>query len=181
MNLSKNQAKNNKRLLVDEPWIKVISEDVEFPNGVVVKDFYSVERPDYVAVLPVFTDRKIILVEQYRHGPRAKILNLPMGVINKGEATIDAARRELEEETGYMAKKITPIGVFVNNPAFLRLSCHLYIATELESKVAATQDHQEQTEVVILTLDKALEMLGLGEIQDMSTATAIYALAGRGE
>ena len=164
-----------KQILVNSRWLKVIRESIRFPNGKVVPDFYTVERPTYAAVVSLLNNREIILVQQYRHGPRQTILNLPMGVIAKNEKPIAAARRELLEETGYLAKNISLIGTFQNNPAFLRLKCHLFLAQKLTAKTKHVTDANEHTAMIRLPLEAALQKIFDGEIQDMTTVIGIFA------
>lgn len=161
--------------IVDTPWLKLIREDVRFPGGTVIKDFFTVERPTYAAVMPLLPNGDVLLVEQYRHGPKKKILNVPMGIIGKGEKPIQAAKRELREETGYLAKDIIPIGIFENNPAFLRLTCHLFLARKLEKRPAKHIDKKEHTAPVILPLKKAIANVFKSEIRDMTTVIGILA------
>lgn len=161
--------------IVDTPWLKLIREDVRFPGGTVIKDFFIVERPTYAAVIPLLPNGDVLLVKQYRHGPKRKILNVPMGVIGKGEKPIQAAKRELQEETGYLAKDIIPIGIFENNPAFLRLTCYLFFARRLEKRPAKHIDKKEHTTSAIFPLKKAIAKVSKGEIRDMTTVIGLLA------
>lgn len=162
-----------KQILVNSQWLKVIRETARFPDGTVINDFYTVERPAYAAVIPLFNDQKIMLVQQYRHGPRQVILNLPMGVIAKKEKPVDTAHRELIEEIGYNSGDISFLGTFQNNPAFLRLTCHLFLARKLKRMITHETDTNERTAVIHLTLEEALKKILLGEIQDMTTVIGI--------
>lgn len=121
-----------------------------------------------------------MLVRQYRHGPRKKILNIPMGIIRKNEKPIQTAKRELQEETGYYAKELLPIGVFENNPAFLRLACHLFLAQGLEKSTPRHRDKKENTALLRIRPSKALRKIFSGEITDMTTAVGILAAVVQG-
>jgi len=163
-----------KQILVDSKWLKVILETVRFPDSTLIKDFYIVERPPYAAVVPLIGNREILLVQQYRHGSRQNILNIPMGVIDKNEKPVNTARRELLEETGYRASIISSLGTFQNNPAFLRLTCHLFLARNLIKKPTMHTDTNEHTEIICLPLEKVMQKIFSGEIQDMTTAIGIF-------
>lgn len=165
-----------KQILVNNQWLKVIRENARFPDGTSIKNFYTVERPTYAAVVPLLNNnREIMLVRQYRHGPRRTILNLPMGMITKKEKPIDTARRELIEETCYSAKDISFLGSFQNNPAFLRLTCHLFLARKLKGVRVREIDTNEHIVVVRLSLEDALKKIFRGDIQDMTTVIGILA------
>ncbi len=162
------------KVLIDEKWLRVLKEDVEFPNGVKIKDFYTVERPTYSAVVPFISPSALLLVKQYRHGPKEDILNIPMGVIDEGESPLESAQRELEEETGYTAQKMISAGVFENAPSFLRLKCYLFIALDLTKVSTKNNDSDELTETIIISIERALKMISSGEIKDMTTAIGIF-------
>lgn len=165
---------NKGKVLINDKWLKVIREDVIFPNNVTLKNFLTVERPDYSAVIPLLDRNRLILVEQYRHGPESLVLNLPMGVIPAGEEPIKTAQRELIEETGYYSQKLSPIGVFANAPSFLRLQGYLFLGEQLIRKKMSTPDPQEETRVVTLSLQEAADKITKGEITDMTTVIGIY-------
>lgn len=173
MSTSKSRGQRRREVLVDEKWLRVIRENVRFPNGTIIEDFYTVERPAYAAVMPLLSASEILLVEQYRHGPRKHILNVPMGVIGERETPRMTARRELREETGYAAGSIQFLGTFDNAPSFLRLTCHLFLARKLRKAPAPTADHTERVRLVRLSLERAAELIFAGKITDMTTVIGI--------
>ena len=98
-----------------------------------------------------------------------------MGVLSNDEKPIAAAQRELQEEVGYVSESVTFISTFDNAPSFLRLECHLFLAQDLRERQSATYDQNEQVTVVRLPLMKAIEMVLLGEIRDMTTVIGLFA------
>jgi len=66
-----------------------------------VHDFYVIEAPDWINVIPLTDDGRVVLIEQYRHGTGEVSLEIPGGMVDEGESPQDAAARELLEETGY--------------------------------------------------------------------------------
>ncbi len=80
-------------------------------------DFYIIEAPTWVNVVAVTADNHIVLIEQYRHGIKSVTYEIPGGMVDPGESSLDAAKRELIEETGYSSEDWLPLGEVHPNPA----------------------------------------------------------------
>ncbi len=91
----------NTEYLVNAPWLKVTKETCELPNGKVIDDFYTLWQPDWVLILARTPESKWVMTEQYRHGTGKIALEVPAGIIDKGETPEQAAIRELQEECGF--------------------------------------------------------------------------------
>lgn len=91
-----------------------------------------VKAPDWVNVIPMLDDGRVVLIRQWRYGIGAPCLEIPGGLIDPEENADEAAVRELLEETGYLARKIKPLGTTHPNPAFLSNRLNTYLATDLE-------------------------------------------------
>ncbi len=87
------------------------------PDGGPLHDFFVLEAPDWVQVVPVTTDGRLVMVEQYRPGRQAITLEFPAGMVEPGESPEQAAARELEEETGYRPGSTELVAVLDPNPA----------------------------------------------------------------
>ena len=105
--------------LVDAPWLKVAKETCELPSGKVIDDFYTLWQPDWVLILARTKDGKWVMTEQYRHGTGKIALEFPAGIIDKGETPEKAAIRELQEECGYGAIRISELGIKNNTVTYL--------------------------------------------------------------
>jgi 8-oxo-dGTP pyrophosphatase MutT (NUDIX family) len=91
-----------------------------------------VKAPDWVNVIPVLSDGRVVLIRQWRYGISAPCLEIPGGMIDPEENADEAAARELLEETGYNARKMKPLGITHPNPAFLSNQLTTYLATDLD-------------------------------------------------
>lgn len=88
------------------PWVRVVCQHVRLPNGVEIADFYKIDAPDYVSIFALTPAQEVVTVEQYRHGVGEAVLELPAGNIETvpdQAAALATARRELREETGFVA------------------------------------------------------------------------------
>jgi hypothetical protein len=88
--------------LINAPWAVLRKDSCIMPNGYIVPEYYILEYPNWVNVVAITETDQIILVRQYRHGIEKSVLEIPGGVIDEGEDSLIAAKRELLEETVYV-------------------------------------------------------------------------------
>ncbi|MDO3661605.1 ADP-ribose pyrophosphatase [Bacillus sp. C28GYM-DRY-1] len=156
--------------------IDLYVEDVELPNGKTSKR-EIVKHPGAVAVLAVTDEGKIIMVKQFRKPLERAIVEIPAGKLEKGEEPEYTALRELEEETGYTAKKLTKITAFYTSPGFADEIVHVFLAEELSVLEEKRElDEDEFVEVMEVTLEDALKLVESREVYDAKTAYAIQYL-----
>src|SRR2546425_9948206 len=137
-----------------------------------------VHHPGSAVILPVFDDGTIALVKQYRHPAVKYLLELPAGTLNGKERPEDGAARELEEELGVVAGKLEKLCEFFVSPGFLGEKMWLYLATALTETKQRLED-DELIEVVRLPIDRALQMITDGEIEDAKTIIGLLLAAPR--
>jgi ADP-ribose pyrophosphatase len=140
--------------------------------------FEVVQHPGGAAALPVREDGRIILISQFRPAAQDYILEVPAGRLEKGESAADCVDREIQEEIGYRAAKIDPLGFVYSSVGFCTEKIHLFVAAGLTSCATALEP-DEFIEPVIMTLDDALEKITRGEIIDAKTQITLlrYALS----
>lgn len=109
--------------------------------------FSVVRLPDWVNIVPVTTDGDILFIRQHRLGTNSITLEVPAGIIEKGEDPLRAAERELREETGFHSSKIIPIGRCDANPAIQTNAIHFYAA--LDCKYAGVQNLDEGEDICV--------------------------------
>ncbi|MGX6648984.1 NUDIX hydrolase [Maricaulaceae bacterium MS644] len=105
-------TRSSKLVLDASPWIQVRKEQVRTGSGVEIDDFYRVEAKDFVLVYAEATDGRIVMLRQWRQGPRRFALSFPGGHVEPGEEPGEAGLRELREETGWTAERVEPLGRF---------------------------------------------------------------------
>ncbi len=136
--------------------------------------FEIVEHPGAAVILPVLDDGRIVLIHNYRVAVGAELLELPAGTLDDGERPEACAGRELSEETGYRAGRLTPLVSFYSSPGVFTERMHSFLATELTAGSAA-HESGEQIRVSPMTLGDALDAVRTGRIVDAKTiVTLLY-------
>ncbi len=152
--------------------IQVQVDEVRLPNGHHSKR-EIVRHPGAVAVIAVTDENKMVLVRQFRKPLEKTILEIPAGKLEKNEDPLDSAKRELEEETGYMPAQLEKIVSMYTSPGFADEEIHLYKATGLK-KGKKNPDEDEFVELVELTIGECFKRVETGEICDAKTMVALY-------
>lgn len=153
--------------------INMYEDTIRVSNGNVVHwDFIG--HNGAAAVIPVTKDGKIVLVKQWRNALDRFTYEIPAGGLNPGEKMIDAAARELEEETGYKSSDLELLISLRTTVAFCNEKIEVYIARELE-KAEQNLDEDEEIEVYEFEIKELLDMIKSCEIEDSKTVSAILA------
>lgn len=162
--------------------VKLSVDTVRFPDGS-RGDLEMIRHPGAAAILPVVgsaseADPEILLLRQYRYAAGGYLFEVPAGLpLDAGESWDACAARELEEETGHRATRLTPMTRIHTTPGFTDEVIHLYLAEGL-LEGEANLDEDEFVEVRRLSFSRAMEMVRSGDITDAkSLATLLYAAA----
>ncbi len=142
-------------------------DTVLLPSGrITIREI--VEHGGSVAIVALNEEDDVLLVNQFRAAVGRALLEIPAGTLEPGEDAEACALRELQEETGYVAGHMEELYVFYTSPGFCNERIRLYLATDLSSGVQNLEG-DESIEVVKLPLNRAMEMIGSGEICDGKT------------
>ena len=135
-----------------------------------------IQHKGSAVIVPVFADKTVALVRQYRHAAQTYLLEIPAGTLNENESPEIGASRELEEEIGVTSDKIEKLTEFYVSPGFLTEKMFVYLATDLQE----SEQNLEEDEILSierLTFAEAFEKIKNGEIQDAKTMVGLI-LAG---
>jgi ADP-ribose pyrophosphatase len=171
------EARAEKLAVIESHWayktkyLKIRHDIVKLP-GKEPHLWDIVVHPGAVAVLPIDNQKRIVLVEQYRRAIDKITLELPAGLIDPGETVEECAQRELQEEAGFRAGHLKPLGAFYSSPGVFTEYVHLFLATDLiPSRLHA--DDTDCIDVRAVSLQEAMTMIQDGRICDAKTALGI--------
>ncbi len=165
-------------LFQNPPWLTVRKEKCELPNGTIMPAYYTLEYPEWTSAFALTKENKVIMVQQYRHGLGQISIELPGGVVEKGETTATAIARELREETGFEFESYEYLGKISANPATTNNYMHMYIARGGVQTGEQKLDDTEDLEVNLHSIEEIKQLLKDNKIvQALHTATIFYALA----
>lgn len=145
--------------------VKMCEEICQHPSKGLQAPFFRLHFLDWVNTVPVTPEGKVVLVRQFRKGVHDLTLELPGGTMDAGEEDHGAsAQRELAEETGYTAERITYLGWVHANPAIQTNRCHFYLAENSRLSEATQWDQWEELEVVLMPWEEIPQRIDAGEI-----------------
>ncbi|MXR50139.1 NUDIX domain-containing protein [Halovenus sp. WSH3] len=160
----------------------IVNERVRLPDGTEAEFDYLTEGASAV-VLPFTTDGEVVVIDEWRHAVKRRNRGLPAGSLEAGEDREQGARRELREETGYEAGKMSYLGGFEPANGFSDAYFHYFVARDCEPAGEQSLDVDETIEVTTTAFGDLLDAVRSGDLEDGRTATAIlyYALFERDE
>lgn len=138
-------------------------------------DFFVLDSGDWVNIIPVTADDHVVLIHQYRHGVDHITLEIPGGMVDPHDPSpLHAARREMQEETGYDSDDILELGSIHPNPAIQSNRCHTFLARNVEKRFETHFDTTEETEVLLVPAVELPDLVRHGKITHSLVVTAFY-------
>jgi ADP-ribose pyrophosphatase len=153
-------------------FLKIQKDLVRLPDGSRAEREY-IQHPGAVAIVALTADGHVILERQHRYPLRRNFVEIPAGKLNPGEAHLETAKRELLEETGYVAAQWTRLGLIHNAIGYSDEGIELWLATQLDKREAKL-DAGEFLEVFTLPFEEALAMAADGRISDVKTIIGLF-------
>lgn len=160
----------------ETPYMRVRRDTCQLPDRTVIDDYFVIERSDVVGIIPITEDNRVVLNRQYKHGISEIVLEIPAGMVDEGETPEEAARRELEEETGYKAQELIPVASLIASPTSENNRFHVFVApgvTPTGSKDVTTS--REVIENELVPLSQLEQLVRTGKINVIWSIAAIHA------
>jgi ADP-ribose pyrophosphatase len=163
--------RQSSRYLFESRWYRVRQDQVLLPGGEPIT-YTLVDHPGYAMIVPVLADGRVILERVFRYTLQQTVLECPSGGLD-GQAPEIAAARELEEETGWIAGRLSSLGTFYGSAGMSNERFHLFLAEQLSETGTIARESTEQIELAIMPLERAYELVLEGGIVAGPTALAI--------
>ena len=160
------------------PFVTVHRDKVELPDGVQIDDFYTITVSDAAMIVALTEDNSILLKSEYRYSCGEDLIECPAGTFDKDETDpLVVAKRELLEETGYTSDNWTYLGATRESTSKLTNTMHIFHARDCVKVSEQHLDKTEHLDLIIVPLEKAVDMVMNNEIRCNSSAHGILRAA----
>lgn len=156
------------------PWMTARCDKVELPDGRVNPEYWVLEFPDWVNVIAIATDGRMVMVRQYRHALGITSYELCAGVMEEGETPMQAAKRELLEETGFGGGEWREYMTISANPSNHTNMAHNFLAIGVEPMSEQHLDDTEELTYHLFSREEVFGMLRRGEIVQALMAAPLW-------
>lgn len=168
-------ARQRSRVVLETPIFSIREDDAVHPRTGVGRTYYVLQAPTYVNVVALTTDARMVLVRQWRHGVREVCLELPAGLAEPNEPPEQAAARELLEETGYEAGRVSLLGSVQPNPAHQDNRLYTVLAEDCRAvDRGPNPDEGEDIEVVLIDPADLTELFRTGALANAMTVCGLF-------
>jgi ADP-ribose pyrophosphatase len=163
--------RRDSRYLYESRWFNLRQDELTLPGGQEIT-YTHVEHPGYAMVVPLLDDGRVVMERVYRHTVGCALLECPSGGLD-GEPPALAARRELEEETGYLAGSVESLGCFYGSSGISNEQVHLFLARDVTAGGSIRREITEEIEIVHIELAELVRLARTGELTDGPSALAL--------
>ena len=160
--------------LIKRPWLTARRDVARLPDGRINNEYYVLEYPDWVNIIAITVDGDFVLERQYRHGLGNTCYELPCGVIEDGETPLEAAKRELLEETGYAGGTWQEWMTLSPNPATSNNLAHSFLAVGVTKVAGQKLDATEDIDVYLKKPEFVKQLLEENQILQALMAAPLW-------
>ncbi len=161
--------------LFKDTWFTVRKDTCIKPDGKIVTPYYVYEFPTWVTALALTADDQVVMVRQYRHAIEDSIIEIPGGCVDETDKNFEEAiARELLEETGYEFSTYEYLGKISPNPSTNTNWMHMFLARGGKKIKEQSLDHNEEIEVLLISIDQLKQLIKERQIVQAMHATAIF-------
>ncbi len=167
----------SRKILLDrKPHLTVEEREIALPDGKIIPDWTWIDTPDFVVVVAVNETGRFVLLEQTKYAVRGSFFCPPGGYLNPGEEPLDAARRELLEETGYSSPDWAFMGAFMTDSNRGNGRGYYFLARQARKTAEVNSDDLEEQHLSLLSRDEVEALVAEGDLRTLS-GQAAFAMA----
>jgi 8-oxo-dGTP pyrophosphatase MutT (NUDIX family) len=160
--------------VVESPWYRLRRDACRLPDGTVVESYYVREHAGFSVTFAITPRDEVVFTRQYKHGIGDFVLELPAGMLELNEDAVTCARRELEEETGYVASTFEPVAEFTTDPTSSTGRFSLFIARNAVLEGSARPESTEDIDTMLVPMDQVLDKVRSRHVRAQSQVASIY-------
>jgi ADP-ribose pyrophosphatase len=172
MNLPTGWTFKSSRKIYSNQYIELYEDVLDIKSK--KKIYTRAKRKDYSTIVPFISDNEILVIKSYRHLVNSYQIEAPSGYIDPGETPLEAAMRELKEETGYRANNIIDLGSYTLDYTMFEQKGNLFVGYDLFNERKQNLGMMEMIETAILPIDEIKKLLFGGKILNASSIVAFY-------